>query len=434
MSLLKIYVSLILMLNGVVIVRSQPTNPVRGDGFWTQISTMRMEQIIWHNDTLYAARNPFFATQINGGVYRSIDGGVSWDTLYSVAYNASAGVRLFLHPTDSRILFIINGSLFKSTNSGQSWTWILTGNGPLVRLAINPQNPLIMYATKTYPFGTVYKTTNGGNNWSIAGDGLMQDIYFATGPININPEYPDTILLGTNAGLYRSNNGGTLWSLIKNDVIWSITRHNYTPSVVFLGTSEGTLKSTDEGVTWILKSNSFVVDNLCFYSLDENIIYSNDNFKSTDLGETWYLLDSLNSFGFSDITINLDSLPTLYSSSANGIFSFRDLITGIDELNNLSSLDKISLVIYPNPFNSTTTIQLTIPEQKEISIQIYDILGRLIKTVLNNSFIEPGQHRYYWDGKNDAGSTVSTGIYLCKIFINQNNSNEVKSLKLILLK
>jgi len=435
MSLLKIYVSLILLLNGVAIVKSQPTNPIRGDGFWSQISTMRMEQIIWRNDTLYAARNPFFGAQINGGVYRSIDGGVSWDTLYSVAYNASAGVRLFLHPTDSKILFMISGSLYKSTNSGQSWTSILSGNGSLVRLAINPKNPLIMYATKTYPLGTVYKTTNGGGSWSIAGDGLMQDIYFAAGPIDINPENPEIVLLGTNNGLYRTTNAGSYWDTTSiKGTIPGINFHPRLPNIAFTSTDYNwtTYKSTNFGESWIAVIGSRTANKFIINEIRNNIIYNTSNLKSIDTGDTWFMIDT--SFtGWGDLDNNNDENATLFGVNITyGLFSFKDNITNIsdDEV----ALNKFVISSFPNPFNSTTTIQLTIQEQKEISIQIYDILGRLIKTVLNNSFIEPGQHRYYWDGKNDAGSTVSTGIYFGKIFINQNNSSEVKSLKMILLK
>ena len=422
------------MLNAVTIVRSQPTNHNRDDGFWSQISTMRIEQIIWHYDTLYAARNPFFAAQINGGVYRSIDGGVSWDTLYSVAYNASAGVRLFLHPTDSRILFIINGSLYKSTNSGQSWTSILSGNGSLVRLAINPKNPLIMYATKTYPFGNVYKTTTGGGSWSIAGDGLMQDIYFAAGPIDINSENPEIVLLGTNNGLYRTTNAGGFWDTTAvKGIIYNVDIHPNLTNVAFASSDYNwsLYKTSDLGNTWY-RTNGGKTVNKCVFNFEiDSIIYNSGNQKSTDTGDSWYEIDSLT--GWTDLANDRQANSNLYGSIGEyGLYTFRDIILLVDEIH--QSNTSLEIISFPNPFNSTTTIQLTIPRAQEISIRIYDVLGRMVKAVFTNSIIDAGQHRYYWDGKNDAGNTVSTGIYFCKISTNQNNSSEVKSLKLILLK
>jgi flagellar hook assembly protein FlgD len=89
---------------------------------------------------------------------------------------------------------------------------------------------------------------------------------------------------------------------------------------------------------------------------------------------------------------------------------------------------------YPNPFNTTTTIHFSISEQKEISIYVFDIMGRLVKTIVPRSLHNAGQYNYNWDGKNDNGIPVSSGIYFCKILINQNNSSEAKSLKMILLK
>lgn len=422
------------MLNGVAIVKSQPTNPSRGDGFWTQVSTMRMEQIIWSNDTLYAARGPWSYT--NGGAYRSIDGGVSWDTLFSVPWGSANGVRIFIHPIDKKILYIISGALYKSTNYGQSWA-VIFNSTTLVRLGINPNNPLIMYVTKTVPFGSVYKTTNGGTSWFEIRNGLPINVYFAAGPIDINPDNPEIVLLGTNAGLYRSANGGLNWdTTIVRGFIPGVNIHPLLPNLAFASTTYdwATYKTTNFGESWYktIGSDGEFNRRTVFHKINANILYNTENMKSIDTGNTWIKLDSLNN-SWVDIDLNSSLIPTLFATSGSyGFYTYNDISTDI--LDNNEDLERILCQNYPNPFNSTTTIQLTIPEQKEISIQIYDILGRLIRTVLNNSFIEQGQHRYYWDGKNDTGNTVSTGIYFSKIFINQNNSSEVKSLKLILLK
>lgn len=85
---------------------------------------------------------------------------------------------------------------------------------------------------------------------------------------------------------------------------------------------------------------------------------------------------------------------------------------------------------YPNPFNPSTTINFAIPVQKKISIKIYDMLGKEVKTLLNNSLLEKGNHQVVWDGKNNQGSLVSSGNYIATM----SYGNFSKSIKMTLLK
>jgi hypothetical protein len=66
---------------------------------------------------------------------------------------------------------------------------------------------------------------------------------------------------------------------------------------------------------------------------------------------------------------------------------------------------------YPNPFNIQTTITYTISRDSNISLSIYNIGGKLIKTLIS-SFQESGKYRIYWDGLDDSGNFCSAGIYL----------------------
>ena len=69
---------------------------------------------------------------------------------------------------------------------------------------------------------------------------------------------------------------------------------------------------------------------------------------------------------------------------------------------------------YPNPFNPTTTIQYEIPKECHVELIIYDILGRKINT-LQNDVLNPGLYKSVWDGIDDAGNHVSSGIYIYQI-------------------
>ncbi len=67
---------------------------------------------------------------------------------------------------------------------------------------------------------------------------------------------------------------------------------------------------------------------------------------------------------------------------------------------------------YPNPFNSSTVIKYSLPNHGNVNFIIYDILGRIIKTI----FIEHdngGLKQLIWDGTNETGADVSSGVYLC---------------------
>ena len=110
------------------------------------------------------------------------------------------------------------------------------------------------------------------------------------------------------------------------------------------------------------------------------------------------------------------------------------LITGIKNVNNQQNIPESYLVIkaFPNPFNPTTTISFNIPEKLSNSIaqlSIYDIQGRLVKRILNKN-LPSGNYLYKWDGSNDSGMKVSSGVYITDLKV----GDQIKSLKIILLK
>ncbi|MFC1553322.1 FlgD immunoglobulin-like domain containing protein [candidate division KSB1 bacterium] len=70
---------------------------------------------------------------------------------------------------------------------------------------------------------------------------------------------------------------------------------------------------------------------------------------------------------------------------------------------------------YPNPFNPSTTIRFNLPYPEDVTVKIYNVLGGEVKTLAAGSFAR-GEHELVWDGTNNSGITVSTGIYFCKIY------------------
>ena len=70
---------------------------------------------------------------------------------------------------------------------------------------------------------------------------------------------------------------------------------------------------------------------------------------------------------------------------------------------------------YPNPFNPTTTINFNVQVDGIVTLKIYDITGRLVKTLVNNEFKSSGNTNGYdvmWDGTDNFGVGVSAGLYL----------------------
>ncbi len=69
----------------------------------------------------------------------------------------------------------------------------------------------------------------------------------------------------------------------------------------------------------------------------------------------------------------------------------------------------------PNPFSSSTTIDFQIADDTEVKVIIYDVGGALVRTLLDRR-LEMGSHSVEWDGRDDSGSYVDSGIYLYKLF------------------
>lgn len=78
----------------------------------------------------------------------------------------------------------------------------------------------------------------------------------------------------------------------------------------------------------------------------------------------------------------------------------------------------ILLQNFPNPFKSRTTITYLMPDAAKVSIKVYDIIGREITTLINEEQ-SIGEHYVSWNGKDDTGNNVASGIYFCNIIFNK---------------
>ncbi|MEN8191506.1 MAG: S8 family serine peptidase [Bacteroidota bacterium] len=70
---------------------------------------------------------------------------------------------------------------------------------------------------------------------------------------------------------------------------------------------------------------------------------------------------------------------------------------------------------YPNPFNSSTTIVIDLPQPTNFKLKVYNILGQEIKTIYSGSKLQ-GQHKFFWNGNDNFGSRVSSGVYIYNLY------------------
>lgn len=107
-------------------------------------------------------------------------------------------------------------------------------------------------------------------------------------------------------------------------------------------------------------------------------------------------------------------------------------LVGIENNNNVNSLpaDYILEQNFPNPFNPSTTINYSLPKSSNVSLKIYDILGNEIRTLVNDQRKDAGSFTAHWDGRDNSGLSVSSGVYFYKIIADGFN----KTMKMVLTK
>jgi photosystem II stability/assembly factor-like uncharacterized protein len=159
---------------------------------------------------------------------------------------------LAIDPQNPAVLYAgtAEGSgLFKSTDGGAHWVVANTGltDTAVISLAINPQNTAILYAG-TFS-GGLFKSTDGGLHWNASGLAGQK-----VNAVVINVTLPTTMYAGIdNGGVFKSIDGGNSWtptSLANADVL-CLSDDPQTPSTIYAGTGSNTLlKSTDSGTIW----------------------------------------------------------------------------------------------------------------------------------------------------------------------------------------
>ena len=112
-------------------------------------------------------------------------------------------------------------------------------------------------------------------------------------------------------------------------------------------------------------------------------------------------------------------------------FSFSNhSVTGVDATKYATVIKTFNLLQnYPNPFNPSTTIRYEIPSPGDVHVTIFNVNGQVIKEFTGSSE-QAGIHTMVWDGKNNAGQTVGSGVYIYKVTF----QNSVLTRKMLFIK
>jgi len=190
-----------------------------------------------------------------GGIFKSTDGGITWKPM-GLEKTEHIG-RIAVHPTNPNVVFVAalgaawrsnpDRGLYKTTDGGQSWKLVkfISDKAGFVDVAIHPKNPNVVFATSWErrrspyslfsggPGSGLWKSTDGGDNWTEVKGGGFPAGYKGRMSLDINLANPDIMYMMIEAaanstgpivgerspkanGLYKSTDGGATWTQMNN--------------------------------------------------------------------------------------------------------------------------------------------------------------------------------------------------------------------------
>jgi photosystem II stability/assembly factor-like uncharacterized protein len=347
-----------------------------------------------HNPAHMLAANNYTST-----IYESHDGAETW-RIASPALPEGKAWRCFAFaPSDPLTIYGGTGAflsagqfsddmaaagIYKSTNGGLGCgpaNDAVSQDAQVAELAVHPEFEWVVYAASTNK--GVLKTTNGGLEWVVMNSGLPAQPNVLT--IAIDPSNHDHLFAGlATAGLYQSVNGGATWT------------------------------SVPVGLPAEAQVSSIV-----FNPLDNDLIYLADQhsgvYRSVNGGATWTTVnDGLRTKAVNELAQSQAGLFLYAATEGEGVFLLEDAGPPIAVGEPPAPAPLALEQSYPNPFNPAVTIDFTLREPTRVALRIFDTSGRLIRTLLD----EPraaGPHRLSWDGRDNTGRSVASGVYFYRL-------------------
>lgn len=360
-------------------------------------------------------------------IHKSTDAGISWFQLNNGLPQHFLMSQLITDST-TNVFLAADSTLYRIQVSDTVWTKVLSlGSGELILSAKADSAGDIFIGTYQ---GTIYRSTNYGNSWLLSysptqGEEVTSLAISRNGNIIAS--------LKTFLGLtwiIHSPDKGINWSTISQFAYYFDQLAVSSTSGSILGIENGGVwlfRSTDEGFTWSKRDSALGNDrytSIIFADNGKLFACGAGVFFSTDEGLEWFdITYNLPSSGHS-LALGIDGY--LYVGTYdNGIWKSSQRVTAVSEACLSYTPEQFFLnQNYPNPFNPTTKIQYYIQTDTKVHLKVFDILGREVKTLVNE-FQTGGRYSVEFDASN-----LASGAYIYQL----SRNGIVKSRKMMVIK
>jgi photosystem II stability/assembly factor-like uncharacterized protein len=202
-------------------------------------------------------------TQQAGDLFRSDDSGATWQTTPAMHGKSIRALAISASDTKTLVAGAVDG-VFRSTDGGKSWQKISASNSDIhsiESIAIDPKDPNAIYAGTWH---LAWKTDDGGANWHHISKGMIEDSDVFS--IIVDSTNPSVVFASACSGIYKSQSAGESFQKIQG-IPFSARRTRVlkqdptNSAIVYAGTTEGLWKTIDAGKTWNRVTDPEVVVN-----------------------------------------------------------------------------------------------------------------------------------------------------------------------------
>ncbi|MGN6386830.1 MAG: YCF48-related protein, partial [Verrucomicrobiota bacterium] len=183
------------------------------------------------------------------GITRSTDDGHTWN---QIGQRAAYVLQMLVDPRDRNTIYVgsIGGQIFRSTDGGEEWVPANQGLPELsiFALAMNSSNG-VLYASPEQ--AGVYRSTNNGESWELTEQTVLGNAKITS--LTVNPLKNEVFAATDGSGLFISRDGGTKWELLgltNYDQVFAVRSSSFDPETFYASTSDGFLKSINGGQNW----------------------------------------------------------------------------------------------------------------------------------------------------------------------------------------
>ena len=284
--------------------------------------------------------NTLYVSSANG-IYKTTDGARSWDLLYPVEYSHS----LTMDSQNHEHLYFVDGDfyhetnyLYQTMNGGETWDKLQTPTCPnsFARLTIHPEIPDTLFLTFTSYFEInecnqgIYISENRGQTWDFTPANIedinqLRVLDIQTQPVEVL--YGSIRISEQAFALYKSLDRGKTWSLILNNRCYAINFDPTNPEKLFCGTDGQLMRTENGGKTWasVLKTNGWLA--AIAFSPDSIFVgemLGKGLYKSTDGGKTWGENNSGMGGIYFSLHVNFAQSTNWYVEEEAGVFHSND--------------------------------------------------------------------------------------------------------------